>query len=141
MIFPEYVATTANVLLKHRCNGVGFVYSDSILVDKDGTKVEEGHSNKFDIELLQSKSYIPGCAATLTEALKMVLPLDEAIKVGTKVHRWRKIVAQGFSGTYISEPLFYYRMHDHNTSGIGKRVLADVSKGVRNPLLSGYWQS
>ena len=48
-------------------------------------------------------------------------PYDEAIRKGTKHHKWKKIVANGWNGRHLAEPLFCYRMHDANLSGIGKR--------------------
>jgi len=140
-LFPSYTDRTTQVLVENRSKDVGFVYSNSVLIDEHGNEIGVGHSTEFDPELLRHKSYIPGCGATLTEALNKTLPLDEKIKVGTKVHRWRKIADNKFKGLHIPESLFFYRMHKNNISGIGKRLLVDVLNGARNPLLSAYWQS
>ncbi len=78
----------------------------------------------FDPELLlaHDKRYIPETAPTVTSVLRAVLPFDEAITIHTKQHKWKKIVRAGWKGVYFPEPLFYYRMHEHNKSGIGKKV-------------------
>jgi hypothetical protein len=67
-------------------------------------------------------------------------PYDETIRKGTKHHKWKRIVANGWRGLHIPEPLFSYRMHEGNLSGIGKRVIAEVEQGVGGErILSGYW--
>lgn len=44
-------------------------------------------------------------------------------------------------GWYVAEPLFLYRMHDDNMSGIGRGVLAvDDDCDRKDRLLSGYWR-
>ena len=139
MLSPDYITRTRRVLLEGENNGVGFVYSDSVLINANGEVIGRGISHEFDVELLMSKSYIPGCATTLTKALEAALPLDENIRVNTKVFRWREIVRQGFKGIYIPEQLFNYRMHRDNISGIGPRVIHAVSNGETHHLLEGYW--
>ena len=50
------------------------------------------------------------------------------------------VLGLGWWGKHIAEPLFYYRMHDANISGIGKAVLAEVARGQNgHRILSGYW--
>jgi glycosyltransferase involved in cell wall biosynthesis len=119
---------------------VAFVYSDCWLVDFAGTLISQGRSNEFDHVLLKTASYIPECAPTFTSVIKSILPLDTGIRIGTKHHKWRRIVAGGWKGVYLNSPLFYYRMHHGNLSGIGKKVLNEIGK--TNPearILSGYW--
>ena len=140
IMFPTYVERTVRELLERVPSGVGFVYTNSVLIDNDGNRIQEGLSHSFDAELLQTKSYIPGCAATLTHVLRPIFPLDETITVGGKHLRWQQIVASGYKGMHIAEPLFYYRMHDSNHSGIGKKVIA-ARDGLGNKpaMLDGYW--
>ena len=46
-----------------------------------------------------------------------------------------------WAGHYVPEPLFFYRMHDANMSGIGRSVLAEDDRtGRKDRLLSGYWR-
>ena len=124
-----------------RLPSVAFVYTDSHLVDEDNNIISRGKSAAFDKELLWTRSYIPECGLTYSAALKSVLPLDETIRVGTKHHKWKQLVRAGWEGVWLPEPLFYYRMHRSNLSGIGDRILKEV--GEKNPdrerLLSGYW--
>jgi glycosyltransferase involved in cell wall biosynthesis len=139
---PDCLTLTVEQLLaSHASNPrVGFVYTDCWLVDSSDTILSRGISTSFDPVLIETSSYIPECAPTLARAIKDVLPFDESIKVGTKHHKWKRIVAAGWEGTYLEEPLFYYRMHDRNISGIGQKVLADrKSYNFGLHILSGYW--
>lgn len=120
---------------------VGFVYSDSYLVDVDGEVIGRGRSAEWSRQMLATHSYIPECALTLSSALKAAGPFDETIRVATKHHKWTRIADAGWTGQYVSEPLFFYRMHDGNMSGIGRSVLAeDDDTGRKDRLLSGYWR-
>jgi|ETNmetMinimDraft_2_1059921.scaffolds.fasta_scaffold39305_2 glycosyltransferase involved in cell wall biosynthesis len=139
-LLPEYVSRQTSLLLENEPESVGFVYSNTWLMDKDGKVLDQGLSNEFDPELLQTESYLPGCGATLTRVLREVLPLDVKIKTATKVKRWRGIVSNGYRGLHIPEPLFHYRMHDDNISGIGLKILDEHQNGrINNPMLKGYW--
>ena len=121
---------------------IGFVYSDSHLVDETGAVIGQGKSAPWSRELLQTHSYIPECALTLSRALREAAPFDEAIRVHTKHHKWTRIAEAGWVGHYIAEPLFNYRMHQANLSGIGQAVLSeDAVDGRRDRLLSGYWRT
>lgn len=121
--------------------GLGFVYSDSHLVDEDGAVIGRGRSAEWSLKLLATHSYIPECALTLSVALKEAAPFDETIRVNTKHHKWTRIARAGWTGRYVAEPLFFYRMHDRNMSGIGRSVLAeDDDSGRKDRLLAGYWR-
>ena len=147
-LFAQYVEKTTSVLLENKSQGVGFVYPDNVLIDehenllrdKDGKLIVRPFKD-FDAELLQKDSYIPGCGATLTDALKAVWPLDPTIRKGTKHERLKGMVAKGYTGRRISKPLFYYRLHDDNNSGIGRRVFSAVSSGEPVGEFSQYWTS
>ena len=120
---------------------IGFVYSDSYLINQDGDVISRGRSAEWSLELLSTHSYIPECALTLSAALKEAAPFDESIRVSTKHHKWMRIARAGWIGRYVAEPLFFYRMHDANMSGIGRSVLAeDDDSGRKDRLLSGYWR-
>ncbi|WP_374764728.1 glycosyltransferase family 2 protein [Yunchengibacter salinarum] len=119
---------------------LGFVYSDCNLMDKYGEVIDRGRSTGFDAGLLERFSYVPEPALVVTDAFMEVTPFDETIRVATKHHKWIRMVANGWTGHHIPEPLFYYRMHDQNLSGIGKRVTNEVENGERGErILSGYW--
>lgn len=119
---------------------VAFVYSDCYLVDESGATISIGRCAEFSEQLIQTRSFIPECGLTLTSVLKSIVPMDESIRIGTKHHKWKKIVAAGHTGVWLREPLFYYRMHGENLSGIGSRVLASSEEeDSRESILSGYW--
>lgn len=119
---------------------IGFIYTDCNLIAANGEALERGRSAAFDPGLLEQYSYIPEPAVTVTKALVDAAPFDESIRKGTKHHKWRRIVANGWRGVHLAEPLFCYRMHDSNLSGIGKRITSEVDSGRRGErILSGYW--
>lgn len=120
---------------------IGFVYTNCSLIGPEGEIVGKGKSTAFDPSLIERFSFIPEPAVTLMSAMIEAAPFDESIRKGTKHHKWRRIIANGWYGRHIAEPLFLYRMHDANLSGIGTRILDEVNgaanRGER--LLSGYW--
>ena len=148
MLKPPYVEETTSILLKNETQGVGFVYTDNVLIDEKGNVLRDKYGKEvrlpwqdFDAELLKTKSYIPGCAATLTHVLKSALPFDESIKIHTKHPRLRKIVEiGGYRGIRIPKQLVYYRMHGDNNSGIGIPVIEAVASGKPVGGISDYWK-
>jgi glycosyltransferase involved in cell wall biosynthesis len=137
---PVYLRKCVEVMESGAVDNLGFVYTDSFLVDSSKNKIGNGYSTAFDTKLIYHKSYIPDCGLTLTKALKGIIPLSEEIKVGTKHHKWIKIIEDRWNGIHIKEQLFFYRMHDRNLSGIGNRVISDLSRERRQEfILSGYW--
>lgn len=139
---PDYIEKTLNyLLLKNSKNGkIAFVYTDCNLIDYEGQIIGEGKSTFFDANLLESESYIPECALTLTRTLKEILPFDESIRIGTKHHKWLKMAAAEYMGVYLPLPLFSYRMHDRNLSGIGIKILQELRNNNKSSkILSGYW--
>ncbi|MDT8399418.1 MAG: glycosyltransferase family A protein [Pseudomonadales bacterium] len=139
---PDYINHCLQVMHTARQENprTGFVYSDCTLIDSDGTVLDRGRSTTFDAKLLQTHSFIPEPALCVSEAFLEVMPFDTSILVGTKHHKWLRMVANGWVGQHIPEPLFRYRMHTGNLSGIGKRVLAEKDAGKRGErILSGYW--
>jgi glycosyltransferase involved in cell wall biosynthesis len=126
---------------RSRDGSIGFVYTDCNLVEVDGSFIDRGRSVDFDADRVEHLSFLPEPAVTLTEAIKSAAPFDESIRRATKHHKWRRIVANGWAGHYVAEPLFYYRMHGHNMSGIGERVMSEAEAGTKGErILSGYWQ-
>jgi len=121
---------------------LGFVYTDCFLVDQAGSVLERGRSTTFDRDLVDKVSFLPEPALMLTRAFRNAAPFDETIRVATKHHKWRRVVADGWSGSHIPEALFYYRMHAGNLSGIGERIMAEVNSGRNGErILSGYWRA
>jgi len=136
---PEFLSETLAALMTAG-QQVGFAYTDCTLIDRGGARIGRGRSSPWDSELIHQLSFVPSCALTLTTAMKEALPFDETIRTGTKHHRWRRIAARGWTGLYLEKPLFRYRMHDRNASGIGSRVMRDLAAGgTSERLLSGYW--
>lgn len=121
---------------------LGFVYTDCNLVDENMNAIERGRSSAFDRDLVEHASYLPEPAVTMTQAFLDVAPFDESIRVATKHHKWKRMVALGWTGFHIAEPLFNYRMHTGQMSGIGDRILSETDRGdYGERLLSGYWQT
>jgi len=119
---------------------VGFIYTNCKLVGKHGDVLGHGKSTAFDPGLIEEFSFIPEPAVVLMAAMIEAAPFDTSIRKGTKHHKWRRIIANGWAGNHIPEPLFSYRMHDDNLSGIGLRVLEEIDSGHRGErILSGYW--
>ncbi len=126
---------------REKDESIGFIYSDCNLMSADGEYINRGRSTPFDRDLVGKLSFLPEPALTLTKALRQAGPFDERIRKATKHHKWVRIVARGWYGRYINEPLFYYRMHSDNMSGIGERVSSENDKGSYGErILSGYWQ-
>ncbi|MEX1148213.1 MAG: glycosyltransferase family 2 protein [Sphingomonadales bacterium] len=142
LLAPDYAARCIDFLERSRKQDpqVGFVYTDCNLIDADGGNLDRGRSTPFDPVKLLTMSFIPEPAVTLTSILKDAAPYDETIRRGTKHHKWLRIVDNGWVGQYLAEPLFFYRMHAENLSGIGLRVSGELEKGRRGErILSGYW--
>jgi glycosyltransferase involved in cell wall biosynthesis len=141
-LLPDYAAKCIAALTAARKeqSRVAFVYTDCNLINAQGQAIDRGKSAPFDPLLLEQFSYIPEPAVVLSKAVIEAGPFDESIKRGTKHHKWRRIVANGWRGVHLPEPLFCYRMHDSNLSGIGKRITTEVESGQQGErILSGYW--
>ncbi|HSP88517.1 MAG TPA: hypothetical protein VLN45_10320, partial [Ignavibacteriaceae bacterium] len=107
-----------------------------LLIDSNENIIGNGKSRIFDKKLILKSSYIPGCAMLTAEVLSKNFPFNEKIRIGTKHHMWRKIIDAGGTGIYIEKPLFYYRIHEKNISGIGEKLSRNKS-GFYS--LSEYW--
>jgi len=139
---PGYASRCISELRQKRLRDpdLGFIYSDCTLVDESGKLINYGRSTTFKRSLVEKLSFLPEPALMLTRAFKEVMPFDESIRVATKHHKWCRIVNNGWTGYHIAEPLFYYRMHLNNLSGIGKRIIFETDKGEYGErILSGYW--
>ncbi len=139
---PEYASRCIAGLkaAREKNEHIGFIYTDCNLISATGEHLDRGRSTAFKPELLEIYSFIPEPAVCLASIVTDSAPYDESIRRGTKHHKWTRIVGKGWHGEYLPEPLFEYRMHDANISGIGKRVLDEVDEGKRGErILSGYW--
>jgi len=139
---PGYASRCITELRQKRLRdtSLGFIYTDCRLVDKYGSPIDHGRSVSFDRDLVGKLSFLPEPALMLTRAFMEATPFDETIRVATKHHKWCRVVENGWTGYHIAEPLFYYRMHTDNRSGIGQRVMAEARDGKRGErILSGYW--
>ncbi len=139
---PGYASRCIAELRQRRLRDpkLGFIYSDCKLVDESGKPINYGRSTTFKRSLVEKLSFLPEPALILTRAFKQVMPFDETIRVATKHHKWCRVVNNGWTGYHIAEPLFYYRMHSNNLSGIGKRIISEAEKGgYGERILSGYW--
>ncbi len=70
----------------------------------------------------------PVAPVTLTAAVRAGAPFDESVRVGTKHHKWRRLSAAGWRGHHLPLPLFSYRLHATNISGIGRRLLPELTR-------------
>lgn len=142
LLSPEYAERTIAELEMSRKDDpmMAIIYTDCMLISAAGETLDRGKSAAFDPTLLERYSFIPEPALCLAEPVLEAAPYDETIRKGTKHHKWKRIVANGWGGRHIPEPLFSYRMHEGNLSGIGKRVIAEVERGEGGErILSGYW--
>lgn len=142
LLSPGYVERTITELEAARAEdpSIAIIYTDCMLISATGEALDRGKSAAFDPALLERYSFIPEPAMCLAEPVLEAGPYDETIRKGTKHHKWKRIVANGWRGRHIAEPLFSYRMHEGNLSGIGKRVIAEVERGEGGErILSGYW--
>ena len=126
---PTYLEESIAALHRHRRSdpSVAGVYSDCELMDRQGRVLVTGTSVPWDRDLLARSSYIPGCAVTLSAPLRAAAPFDESIRVGTKHHRWLRLSGAGWTARHLPRPLFSYRLHDGNNSGIGERLLPKLN--------------
>lgn len=142
LLTPGYAERTIAELeaAREEDPSIAIIYTDCMLISASGETLDRGKSAAFDPALLDRYSFIPEPAMCLAAPVLEAGPYDEAIRKGTKHHKWKRIVANGWNGRHIAEPLFSYRMHEGNLSGIGKRVIAEVENGVGGErILSGYW--
>ncbi|MEM8621066.1 MAG: glycosyltransferase family 2 protein [Actinomycetota bacterium] len=122
--------------------GADFAYSGCRLVDEAGEEIGHGRSLPFRPGLIDEYSFIPDNALTRRDLFESVLPLDESVRILPKHYRWQVMCGEGASGAYVDAPLFEYRMHDANMSGVGAIVRSDLADGLEeHPLLSGYWRA
>jgi glycosyltransferase involved in cell wall biosynthesis len=137
----SFITRTSTELLRSRGVDptVAFVYTDCRLMNSEGTALGRGKSTAFSLGLLERASFIPDCGLTITDALVQAAPYDESVRVGTKHHKWLKIVRNGATGVYLPTIGFSYRIHRTNMSGINRRLLERGSLKVEDRLLSGLW--
>lgn len=141
-LMPDYAERTSELLRSARAEdaAVAFAYTDCWLVAESGIVLARGRSAPFDRAVLERSSYIPGCAMTVTSAWRDVMPFEERIGNGEKHYRFRKLAQAGFAGRYLPDPLFCYRMHERNASGIGARILRELRERRQESfILSGLW--
>jgi glycosyltransferase involved in cell wall biosynthesis len=142
VLSPTFLEQSIDSLRESRRHdrSVAFLYTDCELIDSADRLIGIGRSLPWDRELLERSSYIPGCAVTMPEALIPAAPFDESIRVGTKHHTWLRLKAAGWRGEHLPRPLFSYRLHSQNTSGIGARLLPELSRQrTSEPLLGQVW--
>jgi glycosyltransferase involved in cell wall biosynthesis len=139
---PTFLEESIAALEAHRRRdpSVAFVYTDCELIDSEERALGIGRSLPWDPDLLKRSSYIPDCGLTLTAALRASAPFDESIRVGTKHHKWLRLSGAGWKGHHLPRPLFAYRLHPDNISGIGARLLPQLSRHRRyGRLLGQVW--
>ncbi|MGH2991958.1 MAG: glycosyltransferase [Solirubrobacterales bacterium] len=130
LLCPNFLEESIDALRAHRERepSVAFVYTDCELIDSEGRVLGVGRSLPWDRDLLERSSYIPDCAVTLAAALRAGAPYDESVRVGTKHHKWLRLKQAGWKGRHLPRPLFSYRLHASNNSGIGTRLLPELNR-------------
>lgn len=130
VLLPTFLERSIEALRarRRRDRAVAFVYTDCELIDEQGCPLGIGRSVPWDQELLERSSYIPGCAVTMATALLASAPYDESVRVGTKHHTWLRLKEAGWKGHHLPRPLFSYRLHSKNVSGIGARLLPELNR-------------
>lgn len=142
VLSPAFLRQSVEALReeRRRDRSVAFVYTDCELIDSGGNVLGIGRSLPWDRDRLERSSYIPGCAVTLTAALREVAPFDESVRVGTKHHMYLRLKAAGWRGAHLPRALFSYRLHATNISGIGARLLPELNRrGSSERLLGEVW--
>lgn len=141
-LVPDYASRCIETLEQARVTEpqTAFVYTDCLLISEAGEMLDRGRSTAFDPELIKQYSFIPEPAVVLSEVMHEAGPFDETIRRGTKHHKWQRIINNGWGGLHIAEPMFCYRMHTQNLSGIGRRVIGEIENGTNGErILTGYW--
>jgi glycosyltransferase involved in cell wall biosynthesis len=141
LLLPTFLEESIGALRAHRerDRSVAFVYTDCELIDSGGRVLGVGKSLPWDRELLERSSYIPGCAVTLAAALRAAAPFDESVRVGTKHHTWLRLKSAGWRGHHLPRPLFSYRLHSANISGIGARLLPELGRRRGSERVLGHF--
>lgn len=142
LLDANYASNCVEMMTRARLTDerVAFIYTDCHLISEHGEELDRGRSTAFKPELIKQYSFIPEPAVVLTHVLKEAGPFDESIRRGTKHHKWQRIINNGWWGRHIAEPMFSYRMHGDNLSGIGNRVIGEIRDGQGGErILSGYW--
>jgi glycosyltransferase involved in cell wall biosynthesis len=142
LLAPTFLEESLRALRAHRRRdpSVAFIYTNCRLIDSHERVLGAGRSLPWDRSLLERSSYIPGCAVTLSAALRAAAPFDESIRVGTKHHVYLRLCAAGWEGRHLPRQLFSYRLHASNLSGIGARLLPSArGSATIDPLLGEHW--
>ncbi len=142
LLAPGFLEKSLRALSAHRRRNpsVAFIYTNCQLIDSRERVLGVGRSLPWDRSLLERSSYIPGCAVTLSAALRAAAPFDESIRVGTKHHVYLQLCTAGWEGRHLPRQLFSYRLHASNLSGIGRRLLPTAGRRANiNPLLGDHW--
>ncbi len=119
---PSYLDTSVEMLYNGKENGVVLAYTSMLLMDSENMIVAYGDTLNYDFKLLKEKSFIPNYAATLSEVFMRGFPYDTSTMTGAEHLRWQTCLREEDTGAYLDSPLVFYRMHEKNSSGIGKMV-------------------
>ena len=103
--------------------GLGLVFPDYYLVDKDGNLLEETVRHNFDeeVQLLDLPAH-GACTMIRIDFLKKIGGYDEQYKCQDGYELWIKFTHK-YPVKNINTPLFYYRQHGDNLTSNEKRIL------------------
>lgn len=132
---PDFVSRCLDSLAsaRQKDSSIAFVYTafNFIEDEKDYYKFEGEQYYSSLLSFDEAKQHLldpekrhntfPEPALTLTSALKTVMPFSELRmndEYSTKFHKYGRLLLAGWKGVYLDRPLFDYRIHNSNSSGI-----------------------
>ncbi|MAG92015.1 hypothetical protein CMO83_05040 [Candidatus Woesearchaeota archaeon] len=136
-IYPLFVDNLFNhMTIKNSQNpNVVMVYSDNLLIDKEGRIFAKGVAREFTRETYfdpnpkKNTNYIPGNALVLTDVFLAGIPID--LKTSNRDKKLRHVAELGDNGeaSHLPNPLFFYRQHPDQMSGHWNQLSRDNQFG------------
>ena len=118
-LLPDYFDITLPLLQDYKSDRdqeVGFVYTDSLLMDQDGKYIGECISGKFSKTVVKL-GYIPQPALVLARCLESAYPLGDHCATCARHSHYQKMCLElNWTGIHIPKPGFLYRIYDQNKS-------------------------
>lgn len=132
---PTYIEKCIGALVEQQKGkpSVGFCHTQMELIDGNGTYIAPA---RLDADNPAWHCVLPRTALIETALLQAALPLDEHKTRNTKYDLWRKIRQAGGTGIILEHPLFQYRIHDRNVSGIARLLHNPTGQEVA---IQAYW--
>lgn len=127
MLEPEHLARTAPLLFEDPRRGV--VYTD---YRRFGAAEGVMRGKPFDATLLYTHQYIYGCNLYRRSAYHRTAGYRRELKMGNEDWDfWISLVEAGYTGLYVPEPLYLYRVHAGSWSSQDPRARAKAIRDSR----------